>query len=168
MQLSSKNREWSQKTAFEKEERDFKTNNPHSLTCIQIQTRRTVVKKNNTKPLTFLLLAAFITENEAFILAVTFPFDSLFWITSQTHISSFPHGTLSCWVILCLADVLHQAMTSSKGVKCFSTPVMHSVSTAGFLQEVFDIYQEDRTEMFVLLLYRSMIIYVCLEKKEEF
>lgn len=23
----------------------FKTNNPHSLTCIQIQTRRTVVKK---------------------------------------------------------------------------------------------------------------------------
>ena len=72
--------EWSQKTAFDKEERDFKTNNPHSLTCIQIQTRETVVK--NPKPLTFLLQAAFITERAVFILAGTYPFDSVFWITS--------------------------------------------------------------------------------------
>lgn len=95
------NTEWSQKTAFDKEERDFKTNNPHSLTCIQIQTRGTVVKKKNQpNPLTFLLQAAFITERTGFILAVTFPFDGVFWVTSP-HVLCSVGDPVSCRCILC-------------------------------------------------------------------
>lgn len=170
MQLSSKHTEWSQKTAFDKEERDFKTNNPLSLTCIQIQTRGTVVGKN-PKPLTFLLQAAFITECVGFILAVTFTFDGLLWITSQTDISSLPHmwfsGILFLAAVFCMG--LPQAMTSHRGVKGFSAPGRHAVSTPELWQEVSIFPLIRRTGLRCLsccCIYGSMTTYKFLEQNK--
>lgn len=137
------NTEWSQKTAFDKEERDFKTNNPHSLTWIQVQTRGTVVKKHPTKTPDISASSSLYHRACGFYFGCYLPF---WWCLlshfSRRHFSISPHllcsvgDPVSCRCVLCLPSPSNDQPHRSKW---FSAPERYSVSKVELWKQVWNL-----------------------------
>lgn len=144
------NTEWSQKTAFDKEERDFKTNNPHSLTCIQVQTRGTVVKKHPTKTPDIYFSSSLYLRACGFYFGCYLPF---WWCLlshfSRRHFSISPHllcsvgDPVSC---RCILQAMPKQWPAIQVQRLFCSWKIFCVQSGALETDLgFDWCQGDRT-----------------------